>query len=132
MDTVSRNPTVRFSRKAEEYSYEAESRREGHQNHGWRIFSTRRSSQNLNHMMSSLSYRRDRARKRQIFLQTYKLGSISSRGKFMKSRKLKKMVVKVKSAAVSVLTFMRGGAWRSCSSRSAIRASSPSRVVKFC
>ncbi|KAK4420470.1 hypothetical protein Salat_1997400 [Sesamum alatum] len=134
MNTVSRNPTVRISRRAEEYSYEAEERRDvGPQKHGWRIFSTRRSSQNLSRMTSSWSYRRERARKRQIFLQTYKLGSISSRGKFQRSgRKLKKIVLKVKSAVVSILAFVRGGALRSCESRSAIRAASPTRVVRFC
>ncbi|PIM99619.1 hypothetical protein CDL12_21172 [Handroanthus impetiginosus] len=133
MNTLPRNPTVYFSRETEEYSYEAEPRTEGHQDHGWRIFSTRRSSQiNLSHMRSSFSYRRERARKRHIFLQTYKLGSISSREKFMKSRKLKKVVVKVQSAVMSVLAFMRGGVVRSCGSGSAIRASSPTRVAKFC
>ncbi|KAL0307484.1 UNVERIFIED_CONTAM: hypothetical protein Scaly_2981600 [Sesamum calycinum] len=133
MNTVSKNPTVRISRRAEEYSHEAEERRDGHHNHGWRIFSRRRSSQNLSGMTSSWSYRRERARKRQIFLRTYKLGSISSRGKFERSgRKLKKMVVKVKSAMVSILAFVRGGALRSCESRSAIRAASPTRVVRFC
>ncbi|KAL0320293.1 UNVERIFIED_CONTAM: hypothetical protein Sradi_5290800 [Sesamum radiatum] len=133
MNTISRNPTVRISRRAEECSYETEEKREGHHNHGWRIFSRRRSNHSLSHMTSSWSYRRERARKRQIFLQTYKLGSISSRGKFEGSgRKLKKMVVKVKLAMVSVLAFVRGGALRSCESRSAIRAASPTRVVRCC
>ncbi|KAH6825156.1 hypothetical protein C2S53_008702 [Perilla frutescens var. hirtella] len=127
---TSRNPTVRFSRMTEEYSYDADQARGGgRHNHGWRIFSTRRSSQNL---MTSWSYKRDRARKRQIFLQTYKLGYASSGEKLLRSRKLKKMVVKVKSAVVSVLAFMRGGAFKSCNSRSAIPAASPARVVKFC
>ncbi|KAL2252174.1 UNVERIFIED_CONTAM: hypothetical protein Sindi_0012100 [Sesamum indicum] len=133
MNTISRNPTVRISRGAEVYSYETEERREGHHNHGWRIFSRRRSSQSLSRMTSSWSYKRERARKRQIFLQTYKLGSISSKGKFERSgRKLKKMVVKVKSAMVSILAFVRGGALRSCDSRSAIGAASPTRVVRLC
>ncbi|KAL0406183.1 UNVERIFIED_CONTAM: hypothetical protein Slati_3932200 [Sesamum latifolium] len=133
MNTISRNPTVRISRRAKEYSYEAEERRDSHHNHGWRIFSRRRSSQSLSGLRSSWSYRRERARKRQIFLQTYKLGSISSRGKFEGSgRKLEKMVVKVKSAMISVLAFVRGGALRSCESRSAIRAASPTRVVRCC
>ncbi|KAL1562432.1 hypothetical protein AAHA92_05011 [Salvia divinorum] len=122
---VSRNPTVRFSRMNEEFGYNA-----GARSGGWRIFSTRRSGQNL---MTSWSYRRDRARKRQIFLQTYKLGYVSSDGeKLMRSRKLKKMAVKVKSAVVSALQFFRGGALRSCNSRAAIPAVSPARVSTFC
>lgn len=137
MNTYTRNPTVRLmSNKDDDYygydQREARRRDQGHQStftHGWRIFSTRRTSPS---MMASLSYRRDRARKRHIFLQTYKLGSISSKEKIMRSRKLKKMAVEVKSAVVSVLAFMRGGSLRPCSSRSAIRASSPTRVTKFC
>ena len=114
---VSRNPTVGFSRINEEF---------GARSGGWRIFSTRRSGQNL---MSSWSYRRDRARKRQLFLQTYKLGYVSSDdGKLMRSRKLKKMAIKVKSA----LQFFRGGALRSCNSRAAIPAVSPARASTFC
>ncbi|KAL8511008.1 hypothetical protein ACS0TY_017728 [Phlomoides rotata] len=121
INTVPRNLTVRFSRIPDDNAAD--------QNHGWRIFSTRRSNQNL---MSSWSYRRDRARKRQIFLQTYKLGSTSSREKLMRSRKLKKMAVSVKSAVVSALAFMRGGTLRSCNSLPAVSASSPARVAKFC
>lgn len=124
MEAVSRNATVRFSRMSEEYhSYDGGARGGG----GWRIFSTRRSNHNL---MTSWSYRRDRARKRQIFLQTYKLGNDSSDEKLMRSRKLKKMVVRVKTAVVSALAFMGGGALRSCNSRAAIPAAS--RVMKFC
>ncbi|KAL7142167.1 hypothetical protein ABFS83_08G105700 [Erythranthe nasuta] len=131
MNTFTRNSTVRLIGKDDSYEAE-EKRRERHiQIHGWRIFSTSRNNQSMM-MMTSLSYRRDRARKRQIFLKTYKLGSsIRSGDKLMRSRKLKKMVVKVKSAVLSVLSFMRGGALRSCSSRSAIRASSPAPLVKF-
>ncbi|KAL8045321.1 hypothetical protein ABFS82_08G107600 [Erythranthe guttata] len=132
MNTFTRNSTVRLIGKDDSYEAE-ERRREAHiQIHGWRIFSTSRNNQNMMMMTTSLSYRRDRARKRQIFLKTYKLGSsIRSGDKLTRSRKLKKMVVKVKSAVLSVLSFMRGGALRSCSSRSAIRASTPAPLVKF-
>ncbi|KAK3039564.1 hypothetical protein RJ639_027708 [Escallonia herrerae] len=75
--------------------------------------------------MSSVSYKRDRARKRQIFLQTYKLASVSSSRKASSSQKLKKAVIKVKSAIVSILSFMCGSSLRSCNSKSAIEASSP-------
>ncbi|KAL3632316.1 hypothetical protein CASFOL_025300 [Castilleja foliolosa] len=85
MNTASRNS----------YSYNVEAKRQGH--HGMRI------TRDVNNAMI---YRRDRARKRLIFLQSYKLGSVESSGKFMKSRKLNKMVVKVKTAMVSVLAFM--------------------------
>lgn len=82
-------------------------------------------------MNYSFSYRRNRARQRQIFLQTYKLGSTDSSGK-SGVRKLKKFVVKVKTVVVSVLSFMRADTLKSCNSGSAICASSPSRISRFC
>ncbi|KAG6385113.1 hypothetical protein SASPL_153940 [Salvia splendens] len=123
---VSRNPTIRFSGVNEKFDYNAGSRSGGG---GWRIFSKRQSGRNL---MTSWSYRRDRARKRRIFLQTYKLGYFRSDGeKLLRSRKLKKVAVKAKSAVVSALEFVRGGAFRSCNFRAAIQAASPHRSAKF-
>ncbi|KAG6398440.1 hypothetical protein SASPL_139900 [Salvia splendens] len=97
---VSGNPTIRFSGVNEKFDYNAGARSGGC---GWRIFSTWRSGQNL---MNSWSYRRDRARKRRIFLQNYKLG-YSDGEKLLRSRKLKKVAVKAKSAVVSALEFVR-------------------------
>ncbi|XP_028808477.1 uncharacterized protein LOC114763047 [Neltuma alba] len=83
--------------------------------------------------LKSVSYRRRRAKQRQIFLTTYRLSSFSQ--DFPDSKppssssssppKLKKVAVKVKKMVNSVLVFMRTGSFRSCSSKSAISASSP-------
>ncbi|KAL3509413.1 hypothetical protein ACH5RR_028814 [Cinchona calisaya] len=99
---------------------------------GQRTFSRpRNQKQQSPVMMNSFSHRRNRARQRQIFLQTYKLESMDSASK-CRARKLKKFVVKVKTVVVSVLSFMRGNTLKSCNSGAAICASSPSRIVKIC
>lgn len=79
-------------------------------------------------MLSSFSYRRERARKRHIFLQSYKLESSEN----LRNRKLKKFVVKMKSAMVSVLSFMRAHTMKSCTSNSKISEASPARVIRCC
>lgn len=80
-------------------------------------------------MLSSISYRRERARKRNIFLQSYKLES----SKNLRNKKLKKIVAKVKYAMVSVVSFMRAHTMKSCTnSNSGIGAVSPARVIKCC
>lgn len=124
MDTFVRNPTRRFSSRSEFFDEEK-------CDNGWKMFSRRTIRLNKSYVMNSFSVRRERARKRHIFLQTYKLSSLHSRENF-RTRKLKKFAVKVKSAVMSVLSFMRGGALKSCNSRSAVCASSPTKVIKFC
>ncbi|KAG5033277.1 hypothetical protein JHK85_017259 [Glycine max] len=82
-------------------------------------------------MVKSISYRRRRAKQRQIFLTTYKLSSLNSNTfgepPQKPKLKLKKVAVKVKKIVASVLMFMRVGSFRSCSSRSQISATSPNR-----
>lgn len=74
------------------------------------------------------NYKRERAKKRLIFLQSYKLGSSDSE-KLFKSRKLKKVAIKVQSVAVSFVSFMRRSSLRSCKSGLAITAVfSPTRI----
>lgn len=75
--------------------------------------------------MKSLSYRRKRAKQRQIFLKTYKLASTENLGQSSPSQKLKKAVVKVKTAFVSMVAFVRINSLGSCNSRNSIAASSP-------
>ncbi|XP_054813793.1 uncharacterized protein LOC129314383 [Prosopis cineraria] len=84
--------------------------------------------------LKSVSYRRRRAKQRQIFLTTYRLSSFSqdfpADSKLTSSSsssppKLKKVAVKVKKMVTSVLVFMRTGSFRSCNSKSAISATSP-------
>ncbi|KAJ8527816.1 hypothetical protein K7X08_015267 [Anisodus acutangulus] len=80
-------------------------------------------------MLSSFSIRRERARKRHIFLQSYKLESSEK----LRNKRLKKIVLKVKSTMVSVLSFMRAHTMKSCTnSISGIGAVSPARVIRCC
>ncbi|KAG4967694.1 hypothetical protein JHK87_033345 [Glycine soja] len=76
-------------------------------------------------MVKSISYRRRRAKQRQIFLTTYKLSSLNS-NTFVEPQKpklkLKKVAVKVKKIVTSVLMFMRVGSFRSCGSSVDIKA----------
>lgn len=81
----------------------------------------------------SAGYKRQRAKKRLIFLQGYKLGADS--GKLLNSRKLYKVAVKVRSVAVSFVSFMGFGFLRSSSCKSGFaitNAISPTRVPGFC
>ncbi|KAK2993235.1 hypothetical protein RJ640_015714 [Escallonia rubra] len=132
MTTLLRNTTLHFSRRSTE-GYEPLDQRNAKtaEDGRWRRAISRRKSNGNNRMMRSVSYKRDRARKRQIFLQTYKLASVSSSRTASSRQKLKKAVIKVKSAVVSILSFMRGSSLRSCNSKSAIEASSP-RIVRRC
>lgn len=164
METLVRNATLRFSRRVEGYEplnptgQVLERSRDGddhvsqqqqvsfsrpqdyrEDNHGRKSMLSRpksyRKNQDNNMMKNSLSRRRDRARNRHIFLQSYKLASMETSRKYSKTKKLKRAVVKVKSLVVSVLSFIRGGdSFRSCNSRSAISASLPvpNRVVSCC
>ncbi|XP_027348494.1 uncharacterized protein LOC113860067 [Abrus precatorius] len=106
MSTLVRNTTLTFSRRSR---YEL------------------LGLQTKDKMLKSISYRRRRAKQRQIFLTTYKLSSLDNTFGEPKRPKLKKVAVKVKKIVASVLMFMRTGSFRSCYSRSAISAtSSPS------
>ncbi|MCD7471303.1 hypothetical protein HAX54_011639 [Datura stramonium] len=76
---------------------------------------------------SSLSYRRERARKRHIFLQSYKLESYDS----SRRTKLKKIVVKVNSVMVSVSSFMWPHTLRpDCNCQSSIHVVPPTRIIR--
>ncbi|KAK4255484.1 hypothetical protein QN277_008482 [Acacia crassicarpa] len=80
--------------------------------------------------LKSNSYRRRRAKQRQIFLTTYRLSSFAqdfpdSKPPSSSSPKLKKVAVKVKKMVNSVLIFVRTGSFKSCNSKSAISAASP-------
>ncbi|CAK8575616.1 unnamed protein product [Lathyrus sativus] len=74
--------------------------------------------------LKSISYRRRRAKQRKIFLTTYKLSSLNH---FVEPKrpKIKRVAVKVKNIANSVLMFMKTGTFRSCRSKSAISETSP-------
>ncbi|KAH7860482.1 hypothetical protein Vadar_013918 [Vaccinium darrowii] len=84
MNSLIRNATLRFSRRSGDHDQRPK-------------------------MSNSLSYRRERANKRRIFLRTYNLASSDNHysRKSNRSRKLKKVVAKVKSALVSVMLFAR-------------------------
>lgn len=138
MDSLVKNTTLRFSRRFDHgFLYEPldhQSNDKIGDDHIYRKIST---SRRKGRLTTSFSYRRDRAKKRQIFLQSYKLGSdnsttTSSSEKICKSRKLKTVANKVKSVAVSVVSFMRASSLRSCKSGLVIRAISRTRIQTCC
>ncbi|MED6108708.1 hypothetical protein PIB30_026683 [Stylosanthes scabra] len=98
MTTLVRNSTLSFSRK---YRYESLGGRDN--------------------LVKSVSYRRRRAKQRQIFLTTYKLSSLDDDlaaaavvdSNHDKKNKMKKVAVKVKKIVASVLMFMRTASFRS-------------------
>jgi hypothetical protein len=110
MDTLVRNTTLTFSRR---YKYEV------------------LGLQGKEKTLKSISYRKRRAKQRKIFLTTYKLSSLNNFVVEPKKPKIKRVAVKVKKIVNSVLLFMRTGSFRSCSSKSAISASSPVRTRKI-
>lgn len=151
MDTLVRNATLRFSKRVDRYEalnpiYGQDGGVHGSSSRSRRSMFSRPKSYRIHGgggdgggvMKSSFSSRRDRARKRSIFLQSYKLGNYSSmeettnNSRKSKTKKLKKAFVKVKSIVVSVLSYIGTDSLRSCNSRSAISASLPTRVVKCC
>ncbi|CAH9091271.1 unnamed protein product [Cuscuta epithymum] len=83
MEALLKSSTLRFSRRADCYEPfdQIHIRTEEERGGSWRTFSknqlrSRRSSTAV--APSSLSYRRERARRRLVFLQSYKLESSSS------------------------------------------------------
>lgn len=140
MNTLVRNSTLRRSRRYDHgfvYAQVDQSPEKigGEDGNYVRISSSRRKVINVSKLRTSLSYRRDRARKRQIFLQSYNLGgssssedTSSSSDKNRKSRKLKKAANKVKSVAVSVVSFMSISSLRSNKSRFTVRAFFRTRI----
>ncbi|KAI6697382.1 hypothetical protein NL676_017501 [Syzygium grande] len=100
----------------------------------WRNLSRRKRESHAG-LRPSFSYRRERARHRQAFLKTYKLGSADGlTADESNSRRLcnKKVVAKAKAMVVSVLSFLRIGSLRSCNCQSAIRASAPRPLRNHC
>lgn len=76
--------------------------------------------------------RNERSRHRQVFLRTYKLASADSLGKRRKGRtirykKLRKIVVKVKRLVIAMVSFARP---RPCDCRSVINVSCPRPITR--
>ncbi|MCL7036759.1 hypothetical protein MKW94_030347 [Papaver nudicaule] len=104
--------------------------------------SKRNKEQVVPYMTSSVSYRRDRAKNPQIFLKSYKLTysmetkSIESDNNSLKSeasRRLAKACVKVKSAIIAIVRFVKiDSSLRSCavSGPPAICGSTPTSVIQ--
>ncbi|XWS63391.1 hypothetical protein CRYUN_Cryun06bG0092900 [Craigia yunnanensis] len=91
MNTLVRNATSNFSRRVDGYELLDQNNVRREDNPGqYRTFSKRSQS-----MVASFSYRRDRAKKRQIFLRSYKLSAVDDiwEQPRAKSRKLKKMIM---------------------------------------
>lgn len=133
MDTLVHNPTsisIRFN------GYEPLDQRPFEdttdQDYQWRRnFSKRRREPNYS-MPKSSSYRRTRAKQRQIFLKSYTLSSENLGQSSSRSSKLKKVLIKMKTMVVSVVAFMSMDSLKSCNSRTAIEASLPTMVSKIC
>ncbi|KAE8664070.1 hypothetical protein F3Y22_tig00112857pilonHSYRG00230 [Hibiscus syriacus] len=132
MNSLVRNATANFSRRVD--GYELLDRGEETKEETWgqyRTFSRRRAQS----VVASLSYRRDRAKKRQIFLRSYKLSAVGGdwgKPKTKPTRKLKTMGIKVKTAVMSLVSFMRIGSLKSCNCRSAISAAVPISFKSCC
>ncbi|KAK8537227.1 hypothetical protein V6N13_042168 [Hibiscus sabdariffa] len=131
MNSLVRNATANFSRRADGYEPldQSEEPKEGTSGQ-YRAFSKRRAHS----VLTSLSYRRDRAKKRLIFLRSYNLSAVGDgwgKPKAKPRRQLKKVVVKVKTVVVSLVSFMRIGSLKSCNCRSAICAAVPISIKKY-
>ncbi|GAA0148806.1 hypothetical protein LIER_08145 [Lithospermum erythrorhizon] len=126
MNTLVRNTTLGLSRRGDDYEPLDQSG-DDYDEKGSNYFSRPKYHHNKNQMniLHSVSYRLDRARKRHVFLQTYKLSPMNSSRKSVKTNgKLKKIVTKVTCLVSSIV--------RSCKSSSAICSTSPSRVMRCC
>ncbi|KAK2651059.1 hypothetical protein Ddye_018548 [Dipteronia dyeriana] len=135
MNTLVRSTTTRnFSRIFDGYeSLDVNSetgRHEDHQFHSRKNLSKRRKQPHS--VVKTLSYRRHRARQRQIYLKSYTFTTSTENLGKSGSGKLKKMAIKVKAVAVSVVAFIRLDSFRSCNSRSATDAFSPTKLVRKC
>ncbi|KAK8657282.1 hypothetical protein V6N13_035532 [Hibiscus sabdariffa] len=129
MNSLVRNATANFSRRVDGYEPldQSEEPKEGTSGQ-YRAFSKRRAHS----VLTSLSYRRDRAKKRLIFLRSYNLSAVGDgwgKPKAKPRRQLKKVVVKVKTVVVSL---MRIGSLKSYNCRSAICAAVPISIKKYC
>ncbi|CAN4103348.1 unnamed protein product [Withania somnifera] len=139
MNSLVSNTSLRYSRKVNGYDLldqsqilEAEVERvtgddadDSHCRPGNRTMKVQRSTRTQRRspiIWSCLSCRRERARKRHLFLQSYKLESYDN----SRRTKLKKIVVKVNSVMVSVLSFMWSHTLRpDCNCQSSIRVVPP-------
>ncbi|PSS16313.1 Beta-(1--_2)glucan export ATP-binding/permease protein like [Actinidia chinensis var. chinensis] len=129
MNTLVRNTTLHFSRRSSAAYQPLDQGGEatGDDSPSRRTFSKRKSTDQPRKITTSLSFKLERAKRRQVFLRTYKLASLDG-SKKSRSRKLKKFAVKVKSVFVSVVSFVRFNSLRSCKSP---HASSPTSVQKW-
>ncbi|KAJ4832094.1 hypothetical protein Tsubulata_050442 [Turnera subulata] len=117
--TLVRNPTKSFSRRFDGY------KPLDRYNIKHKISRNEDEDDEPRVLVPSFSYRRARARQRQIYLKSYKLATSRKSNNLRRSRsgKLRKMVAKVRTAVFSLVSFMRVGA--SCNSRGAICVSNP-------
>ncbi|RAL45333.1 unnamed protein product [Cuscuta campestris] len=128
-----RRSTLRFSRRSDCYEpldqvqREEEQEEEDEGRRSWGTVSKKQMMRSRGSSRgalgwSSLSYRRERARRRLVFLQSYKLQQEPR----TRSEKLRKVVAgAVKSALVSIASFRRMG---SCGSKSSASA----QVIRCC
>lgn len=141
MNTLVRNTTVSRSCRFDGYEELEQARIDINRNssvHGRiRAFSECNKKDQSHHygMRVSSSYRRERAKQRQIYLKSYKLASVDTiRRRSMNLQKHNKLVMKVKKVVVSIASLLRiGSAYNfirssSCDCPRSVCASSPSRL----
>ncbi|KAL4347389.1 hypothetical protein GQ457_17G024000 [Hibiscus cannabinus] len=125
MSSLVRNAAANFSRRVDGYELLDQNDGTKEETCGqYRTFSKRRAQS----VVASLSYRRERARKRQIFLRSYKLSAVGydwGRPK-TKPRRLRKVVLKVKKVVESLVSLIRIGSLKSC------YAAGPISIKKCC
>lgn len=133
MNNITRNATLRrMNRGITSYEHLDKSTKPSGR---WRAFSTRRTTrlsilktQDYDTTMSPVHERRDRARRRHIFLQGYELSKYATKEKLRSQIKLKKAMVKVKRMVVSVLSYVWVASLNKCNSKSAINVSSAAHI----
>ncbi|KAI3795352.1 hypothetical protein L1987_38004 [Smallanthus sonchifolius] len=138
MNTIARTTTLRrINCGITSYEHLDPTAKQGRR---WRAFYTRRTialgrlktqNNDTSATMSPVYEKRDRARRRHVFLQGYSLSMYSTKEKLRSEIKLHKAVVKVKRLVVSVLSFMRAASLNKCNSKSAIDVSSATPVHRF-
>lgn len=135
MNTLLRSTTARFSPSPLNIYVPLDDSHQLKKNRTCRRFNSQRSSSKRNKrspeqpisLPSSFSYRRHRARQRQIFLKTYKLSLIESSAKSWPRKLVKKAFLKLRRVAVRVVSIVRIASLRSCSCISGVINASPRR-----
>lgn len=126
-----KSPLIRLSRHVEGYEPLDQSIETSRDEYNHSRYSRLQNIYHIDHHLDQqiqtihdVGYRLDRARKRHVFLQTYKLSFMATPRRVRTTRGLKRFVIRIKSVVKSVVSFMRKKIVRSSRSLSALRTSS--------